>query len=239
MQTKPVISPEQVEAFWRDGYVAVHDVLSEEEVERLRRRADDILLGVVDFPRDQMEAEPELGKPLAVDRRMGIRKIRNLTTYDPVFAELLEHPKVIRIATAVLGPDVKLLTGQMLCKPARFGSAKPYHRDAPKWALDPDDILTLWIALDDATLQNGCMRFLKGSHRSAPGVDLDEEAIEVKAGSGTLHHSQVLHETSDNRTAHRRRAMTLVFAKATAKWRGEEPHPEFPLVAGQSHEGCI
>lgn len=239
MQTTPAISAEQVEAFWRDGFVGVHDILETVLIERLRKRADDILLGIVDFPREYMEMEPELGQPLAVDRRMGIRKIRELTALDPVFAELLTHPKVVEIATTVLGPDVKLLTGQMLCKPARFGSAKPYHRDAPAWPLDPDDILTLWIALDDATLQNGCMRFLRESHRAPSGVDLEEIAVEVKAGSGTCHHSRVLHETSDNRTPHRRRAMSLVFARATAVWRGPASPPTFPLIAGVSHEGCI
>ena len=239
MQTTPVITVEQVEAYWKDGYVRVHDILAYEEIERLRRRADEILLGLVDFPREHMETEPELGKPLAVDRRMGIRRIRHLTAYDPIFAELLSHPKVVQIATAVLGPDIKLLVDQMLCKPARFGSANPYHRDAPEWPIGPDDILTLWIALDDATLQNGCMRFLKGSHRSAPGVDLEEDPVETESGSGTCHHSQVLHETSENRTPYRRRAMSLVFAKATAKWRGDRQKPEFPLIAGEPHDGCI
>lgn len=239
MQSTPLINAQQVDAFWQDGFVRVNDVLELAEVERLRKRADDILLGVVDFPREHTETEPELGKPLAVDRRMGIRKIRHLTTFDPVFAELCTHPNVVRIATTLLGPDVKLLVDQMLCKPACFGSAKRAHRDAPSWPINPDDVMTLWIALDDSTVKNGCMRFLRGSHRTDAAEGLEEVAVEVSSGSGTCHHSMVLHETYDNRTPNRRRAMTLVFARATARWNGPAPKPEFVTIAGQSHDGCI
>lgn len=258
MNTPLTITPEQVDAFWSDGFVPLHDILQPDEVERLRKRADDIADGIVPYPERLVQLEPGTEIDTSTPRHLRVRKIVSLTLHDPVFNELLRHPNVLKLATAMLGPDVKLLLDQMLCKPPHVGSAKPYHQDGPYWPIEPMDHCTLWIALDDATRENGCMRFLPRTHKLGPlshdatqghhrmpegwksmSQHPDEVTIEARAGSGSCHHGLVLHETSDNRSPYRRRAMTMAFMKSTTRWTSDAPKPTFMPIAGRSYEGCI
>ncbi|MBN9414489.1 hypothetical protein ABS71_01550 [bacterium SCN 62-11] len=253
-------SAEQVSKFREDGFVTVPNLLSSEEVARLNERTDAILAGQVQFPKEFIHLEPEqANSPVAlIDRPLVVRKISNLATRDSVFFGLLKHPNVIQTVTAVLGPDVKLLNDQMLCKPARYGSAKPYHQDSPYWPIQPMELMTMWIALDDATLENGCLRYLRGSHKKGPlehderlghhrmpqgWRDLpdspEEVAVPIPAGSAICHHSLVLHETKPNTTWNRRRGLSVVFMRATSRWTADSPAPKFYQVAGQSHPGCV
>jgi len=112
--------------------------------------------------------------------------------------------------------------------------------------------------MDDATIENGCMRFLPGTqklglleHRPLEGPHIvpegweemskrpDEVAVELKAGSCTFHHSLVLHETAPNRTAKPRRAMTTAYMRATSRYAGSLPKPEFLQIAGKSYPDCV
>lgn len=258
MHSPFTITPEQIAAYHADGFVPLHDVLAPDEIARLRQRADDIADGVVPYPERLMQLEPVAVNNASIARHLRVRKIVSLTLHDPVFAQLLRHPNVVKVATSMLGPDVKLLLDQMLCKPPHIGSAKPYHQDGPYWPIEPMDHCTLWIALDDSTRDNGCMRFLPGTHKLGPlahdatlghhrmpqgweslSQRPDEVFVEASAGSGSCHHGLVLHETSDNRSPFRRRAMTMAFMKATARWTSDAPKPTFMSIAGRSFEGCI
>ena len=253
-------SEEQSQTFWRDGFVTVPNLLTKSEVNELNARTDAILAGNVEFPQTFIQVEPDQAKnPVAViDRALVVRKISNLATRDSVFGKLLRHPNVLNTVTSLLGPDVKLLNDQMLCKPARFGSAKPYHQDSPYWPIEPMELVTMWVALDDATLENGCLRYLRGSHRQ--GVlahderlghhrlpqgwenlpqSPDEVAVPIPAGSAICHHSLVLHQTAPNTTWNRRRGLSVVFMRATSRWTAESAKPKFHQVAGQSFEGCV
>jgi phytanoyl-CoA hydroxylase len=145
----------------------------------------------------------------------------------------------------------------MLLKPPFHGSAKPYHQDSPYWPIDPPALVTCWMALDDATTTNGCMRFLPGSHRLGmlPHYHLEEThlvpegyeafdtsqevAVELKAGSCTFHHSLALHETSPNRSPYPRRAMTWAYMSAQSRYTGPAPQPEFPLIRGRAYPDCV
>jgi len=253
-------TPGQAETFWEDGFVVVPSLLSSAEVEALNARTDAILAGRSPFPAQFIHLEPEqANSPVAlVDRALVVRKISNLCTRDDLFYQLLSHPHLLRTVTAILGPDVKLLNDQMLCKPAKYGSAKPYHQDSPYWPIEPMELMTMWIALDDATEENGCLRYLKGSHKNGPlphdetlghhrlpegWRDLpgrpEEVMVPIPAGSAICHHSLVLHETAPNRSWNRRRGLSVVFMRATSRWTAATPQPKFLGVAGQSFEGCV
>jgi len=254
------LTEEQKEAFWRDGFLPVPDVLNAEEVAELRRRTEQIILGEVPFPMEYLQIEPELAADSGekVNPIFRVRKLWNLTRYDPVFREYAKHPNIVAVVTGLLGPDVKLYTDQMLLKPPFHGSAKPYHQDSVYWPIEPMELVTCWLALDDATKENGCMRFLPGSHKLGPlthhhleGPHIvpegweemskrpDEVCVEVKAGGCSFHHSLVLHETSPNRSPHPRRAMTYAYMRATSRYTGQAPPPEFLPIAGRSYPGCV
>jgi phytanoyl-CoA hydroxylase len=254
------LTEEQKASFWENGFLPVHDVLSPEEVEALRKRTEQIILGEVPFPQQFMMIEPELaGRNVEeVPAIFRIRKLWELTQHDPVFQEYARHPKIVEVVCDLLGPDIKLYADQMLLKPPFHGSAKPYHQDSPYWPIEPMELATCWMALDDATVENGCMRFLPGTHKLGPlehhhleGPHIvpegwedmskrpDEVAVELKAGSCCFHHSLTLHETSPNRTPHPRRAMTTAYMRATSRYTGKPPMPEYLHIAGRSYPGCV
>ena len=67
---------------------------------------------------------------------------------------------------SLIGPDLKIYVDQTLCKPPKVGSAKPPHQDSAYWTnIDPPSLVICWMPLDDATEENGCMRFIPGSHQ--------------------------------------------------------------------------
>ncbi len=254
------LTQEQIDQFWRDGFLAVHNVLEPDEVAALRHRTDSIILGDIPFPEESIQIEPELEaqNPHGTARLTAVRKMWQLTRYDPFFAEYARHTRIVEVVVDLLGPDVKLYADQMLLKPPFHGSAKPYHQDSPYWPIEPMELVTCWMAMDDSTRENGCMRFLPGTHKLGlvehhflEGTHIvpngweemskrpDEVAVELKAGSCTFHHSLVLHETSPNRSPHPRRAMTTAYMRATSRYTGKPPQPEFMQIAGKSYEECV
>lgn len=254
------LTEEQKAAFWQNGFLPVHDVLNAAEVEALRKRTEQIILGEVTFPQEYLQIEPELaGQDLKdVPAIFRVRKLWNLTRYDPVFQEYARHPKITSVIGDLLGPDIKLFADQMLLKPPFHGSAKPYHQDSPYWPIEPMELVTCWMALDDASVENGCMRFLPGTHKLGPLVHHhlegphivpegweemskrpEEVAVELKAGSCCFHHSLTLHETAPNRTPHPRRAMTTAYMRANSRYTGNPPQPEYLSITGRSYPGCV
>jgi phytanoyl-CoA hydroxylase len=256
------LTSDQVAAFERDGFIAVPQLLAPEEVEALRRRTEQIILGEVSMPPEfdrYVQIEPALeGRELAgAERLQAVRKMWQLWKFDPVFEALIRHPAILDVVEALLGPDLKFYGDQMLLKPPFHGSAKPYHQDSPYWSIDPPALVTCWIALDDSTRENGCMRFLPGSHKQGiiphrhlegPHIvpeeygrmDLSEEvSVELKAGGASFHHSCTLHETAANTTPYPRRAHTLAYMSARSRYTGKPPRPEYPLVRGREYAGCV
>lgn len=251
---------EQKAAFWRDGFLAVPHLLSQDEVAALKQRTAQIILGEVPFPREYIQKEPELeaeGAPQDVAPIYQVRKMWNLTRYDPVFQEYARHPKIVEVLCDLLGPDIKLYVDQMLMKPPFYGSAKPYHQDSAYFPIEPAELVTCWLAMDDATVENGCMRYLPGTHRGlvkhehleGPHVvplgweemsrRPEEVCVEIEAGGCIFHHSLTLHESSPNRSPNPRCAMTTCYMRATSRYVGPSPKPEYLSVAGHSYPGCV
>lgn len=113
-------------------------------------------------------------------------------------------------------------------KPAGQGTYLPWHQDGGDvWALDRDPLITIWLALDSATKQNGCIEIISGSHRlgllSTKGSTISDEdvqlycpsnkieALEVEAGHCLLMHNWLLHRSGINPTAQPRRAFTSCY----------------------------
>jgi phytanoyl-CoA hydroxylase len=254
-----MLTAEQTDQFWRDGFLAVRNVLTSDEVEALRCRTDDIITGAVPYPDQYIQLEPVFieGRAQVVDRRLSVRKIWELTRHDAVFREYAFHPKIVGMVQALLGPDLKLYGDQMFLKPPFHGSEKPFHQDSPYWDIEPMNLVTCWMALDESTLENGCMRFLPGTHKGGPlphrhlsgphivpegyeEFDLSQEvAVELQPGDCTLHHSLVLHQSTPNRSASPRRGLTTAYMSAQSRWIGTGEKPEYLLISGREHPGCV
>jgi Phytanoyl-CoA dioxygenase (PhyH) len=87
----------------------------------------------------------------------------------PTHAEFLDFartPALLDLVAGVLGSDIILWGAHVFCKPAGDGLEIPWHQDGQYWPIRPLATCTVWVALDDSTPENGCMRFIPGSHRT-------------------------------------------------------------------------
>jgi phytanoyl-CoA hydroxylase len=163
------LSKEQIDLFNEQGFLPFPALLTSLEVKALHQRLEDIGNEVVAFPQQHVQIEPRVQNgELEEDpvRFNNVRKVSNLTRHDALFKELARHPRILDVIHSLIGPDLKIYLDQTLCKPARVGSAKPPHQDSAYWVnIDPPNLAICWIALDDATEDNGCMRFISGSHK--------------------------------------------------------------------------
>lgn len=161
------------------------------------------------------------------------------------FLDLCCHDEILDMVEQLIGPDIVLWGSQMFCKPAGHGLAVPWHQDGQYWPLDPLATVTVRIAIEDSTPENGCMRYIPGSHRSRRLVhheftdaanmalrqqvpDIDEtKAVDdvLYAGMISIHDVFLLHGSAENRSTKRRSDYAIRYMPATTRYVRD---PEFP-----------
>jgi phytanoyl-CoA hydroxylase len=252
-----MLTEEQSVAYERDGFLLVEDLISPKEVAALRDRVREYTHGGRSQEGLQVQVEPRVQRgELAVEHPGdGIRKIDSLAQTDNLFRALAKDRRILGIITGLLGADVKLFRNSLMLKPPSVGSPKGWHQDSPYWPIEPMSLCSLWLPLDDATPENGCMAVVPGAHKAgplshvnvtddfvvAPGA-LDESgarALPMGAGSGLFFHSLLPHYTAPNRTTQWRRALVLSYMSARSRYTGEGEGPEYLQIAGRSYEGCV
>ncbi len=158
-----------------------------------------------------------------------LRKVMHAHRHSRWFAELAQHPRIVELARLVYpDPDPELMLSVLWFKPPRVGSAKPLHQDAAYLPADRREQLSVWIALDDATPDNGCLQMLPGSHRRGllphigrepqlpdPG-DLRPVLIPLAAGDAVVFTALTAHASGANHTDQPRRAVLFRFAPGAA-----------------------
>jgi len=259
MKTALQLSPEQLESYHRDGFVTVEDLISSEFLEALRKRVREYTHGDRSTEGLFVQVEPRVERgEMQVDHPGdGIRKIEKLVEHDDLFRELALHENIVGVAEQVLGPDLKLFRNSLLLKPPSVGSAKGLHQDSPYWPIEPMALCQCWLALDNATPENGCLAVIPGLHKQGPlphkqipdDFVIEEQAYEskkdemtmapVKAGGGVFFHSLTPHYTAPNISDHWRRAVALAYMSSKSTYTGDGESPEYFQVKGQSYPGCV
>ncbi len=248
----------QIRQFNEMGFLPYNRLLTPLETGALHQRLEDIGNQIIDFPSEYVEIEPNIvnGKVKADPIRFNnVRKIWNLTKYDSLFKKLARHEKILNVVRSLIGNDLKVYVDQTLCKPPKIGSAKPPHQDSAYWThIDPPNLVICWIALNDATENNGCMRFIAGSHKLGVvehkhledfrvednQISYEKEvAVPLKAGDCSFHHSLAMHRTDANISPNRRIGLTLAYMNSRSKYIGEGPKPEYELVSGKEYDQCV
>lgn len=162
----------------------------------------------------------------------------SLLAHDLAFLNYARTPEIVEMVGQILGEDFALWNSSLFAKPAYKGSRTPWHQDGEYWPIRPIATCTAWIALDDSTPENGCLRVINGSHRQrrlyrhktndGPGLSLNQELepaeyderdardIVLKAGQLSLHDVFLVHGSEPNRSAKPRRGMTLRFMPLTS-----------------------
>ena len=163
----------------------------------------------------------------------------------PAFHDLIWHPAITVPARQLLGGSVRLLHDQLFCKPASQGGLVAWHQDYSYWTYSqPMAHATFWVALDDSTVGNGCLRYVPGSHRWGllPVTGLTEDmdaiqtvltpeqraafrpvAIELKAGEAAIHHPLMVHGSFANDSDRPRRATVVNVMRDGARAAVDEP----------------
>lgn len=227
------LTPQQIEFFHTQGYLCLDTITTPEEVARLRDAYDRI------FAQRAGREEGnqfDLAGPDEDEKTASLPQILNPRKYAPELAGTLYEANGLAIARQLLGPDAAYGGDHAIFKPAHSGAATPWHQDEAYWNPDLNyNSISLWMPLQEATLENGCMQFIPGSqnweivpHRSIGGdtrihgletVDpVDESnavACPLPPGGVTLHGSRTLHYTGANHSDVPRRAYIIGFGTPT------------------------
>ncbi len=236
-----MLTTAQREQWERDGYVMLGQVADDAQLAALQERIDALMLGTAPNEQIWFQLDSESGE--YGDLKFGsgrwevptlnYRKIEKLER-DPLFLAYIQHPLFRAITRELIGENVSIYRAMFMNKPARRGTHLPYHQDAgSQWSLDRDPYVTIWTALDDATIANGCVQIIPGSHRlgllSERGHTItpeqearycrEEESVylEMKAGEVVLLHNLVLHRSGINTTDQPRRAFSVVYMDAATR----------------------
>ncbi len=227
------IGDEQVEFFQEHGYLQLSAFFSKQEMSELREALDKtvaekrarILGGGRETDDDYNRVFNQMVN-LWVDYEV-VRKY----TFDVRLAEAAR--KVSRCRRLAIYHDHGLI------KPGGERSKETnWHQDAPYWPMEQVGALSAWIAVDDVTVDNGCMQFIPGSHkhgRLAPvalgtegasvlkeieGTAPEPVVMEMEAGGVTLHHGCTFHYATPNRTSSPRRALAIIYIPEYVHYNG-------------------
>ena len=216
------LSEQQVEYYQRNGFVVIEPVFNTEELAVLRLAADELLAksGPLVPGNRRLQIEPE-----TLDGQAIVRKIEPIIDLVPALEQLVYDPRMIRPVEQLFGESVILFEDKLNYKPPFVGSAYPLHQDYAYWSDYTDRLISVTLNLDDATSENGCLRFVPGSHTKGiierpPGesriiaqeVDpaISEEVI-GGAGSLVLFSCYTAHHSYVNRSALGRRAILYTY----------------------------
>jgi len=229
------IEPGVRAAMERDGFAPLGRVAGGADLVELRVRCE----ALVRDPRAAPKGSTiDIAQPLSGTSERSVFQRIDLYRDDPFVAAFVFRDDLAASAAAVLGRRLRLLRDTAFFKPARRGGEVYLHQDNRYWHLDPPEAVTIWIALDDATVENGCLHYIPGSHRigrvshvraaGGTSVLLEAEAdkrlavpVELRAGEAVMHFCTTLHYSPANSARRPRRAYSIQYVVADALRRGE------------------
>ncbi len=213
------ITDDQAESFDERGYFVLPNALDRSTVAALEREIDP-------FERELEEALRQFeGGRAFIARADEITFTTHLVTRSSLLRRLTAGSPMVEVCADLIGADVRLYWDQAVYKKPGTAASFPWHQDNGYAFLEPQQYVTFWIALTDATEENGCPRVLDGMHRlgtlhhqvtDTGLVCADEGAggtpIPVEAGSMVVFSSLTPHCTGPNRTGDVRKAYIVQYA---------------------------
>lgn len=164
--------------------------------------------------------------------------------YFPELMRFLLHPAVLDLVEPLIGPDIALFSSHFICKPPGDGKRVPWHEDSAYWKrqLDPMEVVTVWLALDPSTPENGCMQVIPRSHANGYSryqeIDAAANIFDTEIAPGqfdpaaavpcvlapnqcSLHHAKAIHGSAPNRSARRRCGYTMRYVATSSRFSRE------------------
>lgn len=216
-QTETTITDEQVLFYRENGYLTYGRIFTKLELDDLRIYVDGLIAAL---PEDQ--------RPESLD----VPHFEH-----PFLFKYLADSRVLDIIERFIGPDIVLWSSHFISKRSTDGLAVPWHQDGVYWddRLQPMKVITLWLAVDQSGIENGCMRVVAGSHlqrrlryeeirkesflfgREVVSDDIDEKAVvnlELNEGECHFHDGFTVHASNSNTSSHRRCGYTMRYFPA-------------------------
>lgn len=232
VETLADIGPAEVALYRQHGYLVVRRAFDDVEVGSAIAGLVDLIMGrCPEFKGITFEAAArELLPQLSVEERQdAVRKVWYFVEHEPRLQAISHHAALARVVRLLLGgQEPEMFQDMALVKPPRLGREKPWHQDHAYFDYPlGTPIVGVWIALDEATVENGCMQVLPGRHREGPIVHFkrrdwqicDKEIMGTRSVAAPLPPGGLLlfdgllpHGTPHNASAKRRRALQFHYA---------------------------
>jgi ectoine hydroxylase-related dioxygenase (phytanoyl-CoA dioxygenase family) len=237
------INKDQIDFFQTNGFIVLEDFLSPAELEHWRAT----VISAV----QKRNGQKMPGKDIKTGEDDGINEdaayfgkvfdqLLNLWQTDQEVKQLMTDERIGKMAADLAGVQgIRIWHDQALFK-RPWANPTAWHLDTPFWSFSDRKALSIWIALDDATLENGCLYFIRGSHHETTfdyksiGKNMDDVfsvypqlmkaqsvAAPMKAGSCSFHNGLTIHGANANMTSGYRRAMTCAYMPDGNVFNGE------------------
>jgi phytanoyl-CoA hydroxylase len=228
-----LLTTDRIEQFREQGYLRVEPFLGGTELDHIT----ECFMATV----ERLQSEHALENVQSggdSDDEFQVYQIRTAHLQHPVFRMLIHHSRLLDIVESLIGPDIRLVHYQGVYKPANTGGAVGWHQDNHYFEVQGERTVSVWMALDDATEENGCMWYIPGGHRrrypheqlwdvrekkgfyfAIPDSEIDDSGatpIPVERGGLSIHHCLMPHRSLKNRTDVPRRGLAMHFMDAKA-----------------------
>lgn len=230
------ITDEHLDQFREQGYLVIHRAFTSEEVQSSLGGLLHLISGSnPDFKGVQYEQAAQgidVESLSGEERQDYVRKFMWFIDHDTRLKAMAEHPQLVGTIERLIGETPMLFQDMALIKPPRLGREKPWHQDHAYFELSLNArVVGAWIALDEATTENGCMVIVPGSHRQGPVIHFKRRdwqicdthvrnqsavAVPLKPGGCLLFSSLIHHGTPANHSGQRRRAVQFHYRPQSA-----------------------
>ena len=236
------VTDEQVAFYNEHGYLKFGKIFTRTELDELRAYVDDMVAAL-----------PEGKRP----EHMDVPHFEH-----PYLFKYLADPRVLDVIERFIGPDILLWSSHFVTKPKSDGLPAPWHQDGVYWngRLEPMHVITMWLAVDESSVQNGCMRVIAGSHRlrdrryehvdptknifgsEVVAEDMDASRIvnlELEVGECHFHDAFTIHGSAANSSQKRRCGYTMRYMPATVRCHDQmlAPAHRIYLLRGEDRSG--
>jgi ectoine hydroxylase-related dioxygenase (phytanoyl-CoA dioxygenase family) len=239
------LNPAQVDQFWQDGFLVVDGVIPLGEVERLREAclAPEIVA--------QGERDDNANRTV---------HYLDITPRHPAFLELCLNPAIVEKVKSLIGEDIQLQHSKLAAQASKKGKGGfGWHQDFAFLPHTNTDLVAVMVMLDDATLDNGCMSMVKGSHRYGPlehrengvftGVCQEKQywedqpeliaPVTPRTGGISIHHCLVLHGSGPNISGQPRRGVVFQYRADDAFQIADTVFQDTGLIVSGRRRGMI
>ena len=240
---KNQLNNEQIQFYQNNGFIVIEDFLSPEELEHWRKAVTTAV--------EERAGIKIPGKDIKTGEADGINEdadyfakvfdqLLNLWQTNEQVKKLMLDQRIGKMAAQLAGVDgIRIWHDQALIK-RPWANPTAWHLDTPFWSYSDRNAISIWVALDNATLENGCLFFIPGSHKLTgfdkitigknmdgifeiyPGlINTKPVAAPMKAGSCSFHNGLTIHGANANMTNGFRRAMTCAYMPEGNRYNGE------------------